>query len=248
MDLNVFMNHSAPAVDALPIWATLDSFFKAFDRREIGTIRIYSHSQPFFLDNREIIKRLGDVLGDFEFRRTRGLADGYVRSVADSSAAFLFQVEHDWSFVREGISHNLRQIEAGMRAQHAVHLRFNAHPNVVLPNYGLVFIDGSDPPMCRTDGFSNNPHILDREAAARLYVPFIDTRAMLSYGIEDILTDRYHEGWVYGGLGHPPTIAHRDGALAYKEVHGMARNRLRALRYANDVLTRWGMVRYGRLH
>jgi hypothetical protein len=248
MDLHVFMNHATPTVEALPIWRTLHSFFAAFGRSSVQAIRVYSHSYTFFLDNREIIRELEKQHEAFEFYTTRGLADGYAQSIRHSSAEFVFQLEHDWLFQRDAIRHSLVEITSAMRSDQLPNLRFNQFTNATNGGQTVSPMTDTSLPTCRSSIFSNNPHILNRAMAEKMYLPLINPRSARSSGIEEVLTRRFGEAWLYGPLNHPATIAHSDGARPYLETRGVLRNRLRLKRYTQDLMDAVGISRYGRLH
>jgi hypothetical protein len=242
------MNHATLTVDELPIWGTLESFLATFGRASTGAVRVYSHSYTFFLDNLEIKRRLEDDIGAVEFYETRGLADGYSRSIRDSSAEFVFQLEHDWRFVAGTVQHSLSEITAAMREGALPHLRFHQFANTATAAWTMNEQTGLSVPICKTNAFSNNPHILNRAMAEKMYLPLINPRSARSSGIEEVLTRRFGDAWLYGPLNHPATIAHSDGARPYLETRGVLRNRLRLKRYTQDLMDALRISRYGRLH
>jgi len=251
IDINIFMNHCAPSVEGLPVFATVKGCLEYFSRDHFGAIRFFCDSEPFDLENNEIISRLSEKIEvDFEFYRTSGLGDGYVRSITVSTAEYLLQLEHDWAFVPGGVTHSLAAITAAMECAQIPYLRFNQRANLDAHDETLSEFNSTAIPMCATTMFSNNPHILNRRLAAELYLPYISTERGRSAGIEENLTSRYRAGWIYGPLGHPATIHHTDGknaTRAWRRASQVNRAVLGLKKYRRRIARRLGLIQYGRL-
>jgi hypothetical protein len=149
---------------------------------------------------------------EVEAIRTRGLADGYLKSLDLSEGTFACQLEHDFVFRPRAIRHDLAALAEGMARGRIVHLRFNKRWNRA-QGYDAFMTEQDVPglPCCRVPGRSNNPHLLDLDHARRRVAPFIDRAAEKAGGIEGRVELYAGGGHVYGGLGHPATAGHLDG-------------------------------------
>lgn len=205
--LNIFTNahETAPAVSM--VQKTYKSFCDTF-----GHVKpiIWVDPHPNVKHARKYIQNLRNQFSDV--RETKSLSDGYVRSIRECETDYLFQLEGDWVFNRENITHGLDEIFAQMADMQIYHFRFNKRENKI-----AVWdkrMDAVESPVyyCESNNLSNNPHIIDRN----LYIKngLISHIKILpgSKGIEELLNA--HGGLysaVYGPAGHPATITHLDG-------------------------------------
>ena len=252
LDLNIFTNFTANRVEELPIFETLRSFAVAFGLNDFPNIRVFCHAAPLHVPFEALhAALLAAVPGrTIELYSTRGLADGYVRSIEVSSADILFQLEHDFGFDAGAIGHRISDIARAMRGAKVPYLRFNLRPNQDNALDRLTPVDMAGIACCRTVIFSNHPHLVDRAYAREHYVPHINRTRGGSRGIEAELTAAHHSGWIYGPLGHPPVISHIDGRAFTKQWRReRLSNRLIefASRNAKIVRDKLGLGRYGRI-
>lgn len=213
IELSIFTNCINTAPSIAIIKKTYESFVETF-----GEIpyKIYLDPHPNEAAYPEYKKNLEKYFKGAVIIPTTGLSDGYKKSIRESGADYLFQLEHDWSFVTPLIGHSLQEIMETMTAEGIYHFRFSKHENRLHPDLlkwqtimtakecrrtGIRY--------CETDNLSNNPHIIDR----RKYLGFLDrilTRTG-ARGIEENLTKKGLVGCQYGGLNYPPTIKHLQG-------------------------------------
>jgi len=252
LDLNVFTNFCANTVERLPVCDTLRSFGAAFGFEPFANIRVFCHAAPLrvpFDALHEALRRT--VPGrTIELHSTRGLADGYVRSLELSDADVVFQLEHDYRFDATRIAHGVRDIAQAMRAAGVPYLRFNVGPNCDDAFDRITPVDMAGIPVCRTVIFSNRPHLLDRNYALQHYVPRINRAGRASLGIEKELTAAFRIGWIYGPPAHPPVITHTDASNALRQWRRQRLSRRlleRLARNAKIVRDRLGLGRYGRI-
>jgi hypothetical protein len=253
LDLNVFTNFTANRVERLPIFATLHSFEAAFGFGDFSAIRVFCHAAPLRVPFEALHAALRAAIPgrSIELYSTRGLADGYVRSVALSAADVLFQLEHDYRFDAASVRHGIAAIARAMQDAAVPYLRFNIGANQDNALDRLTPFDMAGIPCCRTVIFSNHPHLVDRAYAREHYVAHIDRRRGGSRGIEAELTAAHRAGWIYGPLRHPPVIAHIDGRADTRQWRGERLSyRLAefAARNAKIVRERFGLGRYGRIY
>ena len=219
VDLNLFTNAVANRVEQLPLFETIRSFSEVFDPGSFQNIRVFCHAAPLSIKFEDLYARLRDGMPGrkIELYSTRGLADGYVRSLHASDAAFVFQLEHDYCFDAGHVKHSVSAICQAMRNTAIPYLRFNIRPNFDNELDRISEFRMNDILCCNTVIFSNHPHFLDRAYALKHYVPVIDPLAGGSRGIEDRLTGRFRLGWIYGPYGHLAVIRHIDGRERLKK-------------------------------
>ncbi|MFT4792438.1 MAG: hypothetical protein ACJAVR_004225 [Paracoccaceae bacterium] len=149
---------------------------------------------------------------DIEVIATRGLADGFVRSVQTAQSAYAIQLEHDFVFLPEHIAHDLPTLTLGMAAMGQSYLKFNKRWNRALGyDYFMDGVPDAPFPCRRISGRSNNPQIIDTDFYARRVLPIIPADARKADGLEGLIDLHVGGGLVYGDLGHPATVAHLDG-------------------------------------
>jgi hypothetical protein len=210
IELNIFTNCIPTSPNIEIIKETYDSFVKTF-----GNIQTTIYLDPHPLEaNFEPYRANLEQYFKCKIIKTNSLSDGYIKSIKNSKADYLFQLEHDWSFNSDLIKHSLNEITEVMAKRDIYHFRFSKHHNTLKPElmkWQTVMnereCDGLK--YCETDNVSNNPHIIDRKK----YLEFLDRIELStgSKGIEEKLTKKGLIGCQYGGLDYPPTIKHLQG-------------------------------------
>jgi hypothetical protein len=222
--LNVFTNLSDVDIGKIPIKATLDSFEKTFSLHNLHAVNFFIHPRPFrkaLPEYKKYIEELKKHLPRPAVHLTHGLANGYVKSIIICETDYCFQLEHDWQFLKENISHSDIEILGAMRSGGIHHLRFNRGRNVESAfDHELTEETAGGLPLCRTPGCSNNPHFLDRKAYLEKYLHLIDVSASGSGGIEQLLHGAPH-CCIYGPPGHPPAIEHIDGRVRLRKLRSL---------------------------
>lgn len=209
IELNIFTNSIRTAPSTAIIGKTHQSFLDTFG---LIPTKIYFDPKPNRAAADDYILNLRKQFG-IEPIITTSLSDGFIRSINESKADYLFQLEHDWIF--QNVNHSLPQILEAMAAAGIYHFRFSKHPNTLKPELEkwqtiMVEKESAGIKYCETDNLSNNPHIIDR----KYYLDnFMDRIAVLpgSRGIEGNLTKKGLIGCQYGPLDYPPTIKHLQG-------------------------------------
>jgi hypothetical protein len=253
LDLNVFTNFSANTIEQLPIFGTLQSFGTAFGFESFSNIRVFCHSAPLSVPFDAFHAALLRTIPGraVELYSTRGLVDGYVRSLQLSKAEVLYQLEHDYQFDASRINHRVSDIARAMRAANVPYLRFNIGPNENNELDRITAFDMAGVPVCKTVIFSNRPHLLDRAYALQHYVPKMNLSGRGYRGIEKELTHAFRAGWIYGPVGHLAVIRHTDGHAALREWRRQRLSR-RLLEFvsrnAKTVRELFGLGRYGRIY
>lgn len=253
LDLNVFTNFTANRIEDLPIFDTLASFQQAFGFDAFSNIRVFCHAAPLSVPFDAFHKALLAALPGrtVELHSTRCLADGYVSSIRISDADVLYQLEHDYRFDAGLVKHGVAEIADAMLASGVHCMRFNILDNVTFGLDRVSAFDMAGIPVCRTVIFSNRPHLIDRRFAVANYVPRIDVTRGGSRGIEDELTQAFHEGWIYGPPDYPRVIEHIDGRTATKLWRRQRLSR-RLLEFVSRnykiFRDRYGLGRYGRIY
>lgn len=204
IELNIFTNCTASAPDTEIIERTFKSFCNTFGKIYTRCFVDRNPNVTCFGDYRKRLENLFDEVID-----SKCLSDGYIKSIYESEADYLFQLEHDWIFL-DNINHSLDGILNFMSDKNIYHLRFNKRENTVKAwdkyleekNY-----KGFD--YCITPQLSNNPHIIDR-------VQYLEIGQRIeikpgSKGIEEKLSWKDLRGVIYGPLNYPATIKHLDG-------------------------------------
>lgn len=210
IQLNIFTNciPTAPSIDIF--MKTFQSFAFTFD---LIPMKIYIDSHPkieAFDEYKNNLKKFFNC----EIIETTSLSDGYIKSIKESKADYLFQLEHDWTFNTELIKHSLAEIISVMAQQGIYHFRFSKHPNTLTDGLmkwqtKMIEKECNGLKYCETDNLSNNPHIINRKK----YLSFLDRIKLKdgSSGIEKELTKKDLIGCQYGGLDYPATIKHLQG-------------------------------------
>ncbi|MXN67124.1 hypothetical protein GR183_19620 [Stappia sp. GBMRC 2046] len=147
-----------------------------------------------------------------EVVKTSGLASGFIKSIEMSKAPYAIQLEHDFVFVKRRIDHSIDEILSGMERLGINYLKFNKRANRVR-GYDHFMIPAGDErlPVCRINGRSNNPQVIEIDYYRRMVAPLLDPARKGASGIEGWICRQIGGGYVYGELGHPATTAHLDG-------------------------------------
>lgn len=207
ISLNLFTNStlSAPKTDI--IRRTYDSFCETFGREY--PVTVYCDSHPNFKMFKFYFEELQKLFP--KVYKTSSLSDGYIKSINNSDAEFLFQLEGDWIFNKHLIRHSLEHICKTMASHGLYHIRFNKRQNIVSGwDIGLKEIIAPGLIYCETSVLSNNPHIIHRETYIKKCLPLIQIKPG-SKGIEENLTHVGLTGGIYGGLNYPACVKHIDG-------------------------------------
>ena len=207
ISLNIFTNCtlSAPRTDI--IRKTYDSFCDTFGNEY--PVTVYCDSHPNFKAFKyyfEALQKLFPVV-----YKTTSLSDGYVKSINNSDADYLFQLEGDWIFFKENINCSLEDICEIMEKFDLYHFRFNKRQNIISGwDIGLNEKNYKNIYWCETSVLSNNPHLLKIDTYKKLALDKIEIKPG-SKGIEENLTHVGLVGAIYGGLNYPATVKHQDG-------------------------------------
>jgi hypothetical protein len=210
MELNIFTNCSifAPSVEILK--ETYISFCQTFDPEQKIPVTVYCDKNPKHFVLSAYIKNLEKLFDNIEI--TNSLSEGYIKSIASGTSEYLFQIEHDWVFNNEYITHYLEEIIDFMRISKTYHFRFNKRSNKV-SGWDKIMkpgkINGFN--FCQSNNLSNNPHIIDREFYQKKLFKLIKVSPG-SKGIEERLNMAgKYKSILYGPEGHPATVTHIDG-------------------------------------
>lgn len=205
-ELHIFTNSTINSPSTELIAHTYNSFLKTFNLD--CPVTVWYDPKP----NKEKAdlyhKNLTKIFTNINI--TKSLSDGYISAVKNSSADFLFMLEHDWQFL-DNINDGLQDICSIMFENKLCHLRFNKRANESINvDKNLVEIKERIS-YCITPALSNNPHIVNRSLYIDQALPYVKLKSGAK-GIEHKLfkvKDLY--GAIYGPLKYPPTIKHLDG-------------------------------------
>jgi len=216
-----FSNCTNDCIEKPTIYETLYSLGVAFkDAWQSKTLRVYVDPNP----NKGKYKEYTDLLTErgFFVEKTKGLADGYLRAVHqayEDGAEFVFMVEHDWQFQPDNIEHTLADITFRMKKDNIPVMLFNKHVNDDKLN-GTKWQGYFEPVpkkfYCKTDRFSNNPHIINVEMFKKMYMDMVDWTVPGAGHIEQSLQKKVDIA-VYGMYGNEPAIKHLDGRKGGKK-------------------------------
>ena len=207
IELNIFTNStlSAPRTDIIE--RTYQSFIDTFGADY--PVTVYCDSHPNFKAFKyyfEALQKLFPVVC-----KTTSLSDGYVKSVNNTNADYLFQLEGDWVFNKQMIKHSIEDICRAMELSDIYHLRFNKRANIISGwDIGLNEISIHGFTYCTTSCLSNTPHIIDVKKYREKCLPLIQVKSG-SKGIEENLTHVGLVGAIYGGRDYPACVKHIDG-------------------------------------
>ena len=221
IDLNIFTNCTEyNSKDSKLVETTLNSLYSKFDRDFFKCVKIYIDPYPHGENIDTYTQALQQLVPEAEITTTSGLADGYHQSIKNATSDYLFQLEHDWIFL-DTIEHTIGQLINCMIVGDMKFLRFNKRPNHPSgTSWDRLFtpenVAGVD--FCGVTRASNNPHIIDAKYFDKHHTdpdPYEPTRQAIepkcseARGVEDKLLNV--PGYVYGPIGHAPTIQHIDG-------------------------------------
>ena len=217
VNLNVFTNVASETASHCLVPEAVTSFFSCFSRPLINfdvVIRIYIDPKPYRQNFDAWVGIIRERLAGlhFEIVATDGLISGFWKSVEMSEGQHAIQLEHDFIFLKDRIPHGLDELINEMKARDINFIRFNKRRNVRV-GYDL-FLEGDDRgsiPLCRINGRSNNPQIIEVAYYRRL-LGLVDTvPGMLELGLEGGLCRYAGGGYVYGAPGWPKSVQHLDG-------------------------------------
>jgi hypothetical protein len=205
VELNIFTNTHESSPGIRIVKNTYDSFVCTFG--ELPTT-IYCDIHPNIDRSKEYIKNLEKVFDRVIV--TTSLSDGYLKSIENSKADYLFQLENDWIF-NDNIEHTLNEITDIMDALKIYHFRFNKRSNVI-SGWDSLMVESQymDFKFCSCNNLSNNPHIISRKRYDNDIKNYIQNKPG-SKGIEECLNKYGLATVIYGGFGHSATIFHLDG-------------------------------------
>lgn len=210
IELNIFTNCTSSSPDTAIIKQTYESFIDTFG--EIKTT-IYCDTHPNISAKTEYLHNLTKLYKG-ELYITESLSDGYTKSIRNSTADYIFQLEGDWLFIPENITHSLDQITNFMSATGCYHFRFNKRSNIIAGwDRRMDESEFMGIKYCSCNNISNNPHIIDRKKYLADFMNIIKV-VPGSKGIEEQLNKHDLTTCVYGGIGHDATIIHLDGKHA----------------------------------
>ncbi|MCA3633179.1 MAG: hypothetical protein INF16_10355 [Methylobacterium sp.] len=217
INLNVFSNVASKDARDCLVPEAIRSYFECFDgaRGAAETItRVFCDPKPH-RENFELWKqaiRDGTPGIPLEIVETGGLIDSFARSLEISECDHAVQLEHDFVFIRSRIPHGLPEIVREMAEGGFNFMRFNKRQNI-RQGYDM-FLDempGTEVPMCRVNGRSNNPQVIDVDFYRREVLPILRGPHGMAIGLEGGLCRLFGGGQVYGPLGWPKTVQHLDG-------------------------------------
>jgi hypothetical protein len=215
-NLNVFTNVASRDPGDCLAQHAVRSFFETFGNasrlRIVTRIFIDPNPNPDLFEPWVSVMRKGLEGIPFELVRTRGMIDGFTRSLVLCEGDYAMQLEHDFVFVKSRISHSLDRIVDEMRERRINYLRFNKRSNRPAV-YDLDMVPAGDRtfPLCRISGRSNNPHIIDLAYYREVVHPLLDGPNGSSIGLEGGLCRHVGGGYMYGPYGHRRTVGHLDG-------------------------------------
>lgn len=201
---------------------TIESFNNTFDISNIDKIIVFIDSNPETQNFHTYQSQIEKYLQKWKDKNpqiisTFGLSDGYLKSLSLIDTKFIFQLEHDWKFVKENIHHDLSEILSMMGRNKLHYLRFNKRPNVsYFWDKYITEINSDDIKICETPNMSNNPHIIDKDIYLKNEYDKIIKFKPGSHGIEEEFNLSKKVGYLYGEESHPATIIHIDGKKEFK--------------------------------
>lgn len=217
-NLNVFTNVASPDPAHCLAQHAVRSFHEVFaagtHRRIVTRIFIDANPHRQTLDawKETIRKALPDV--PFEFIATDGLIDGFARSLEICEGEYAMQLEHDFVFMKNRITHTLDEMLDWMGAHEVNYLRFNKRTNKpAVYDLALEPRGDADFPVCRVSGRSNNPHIIDMRYYREMVLPHLRRPDGSTCGLEGGMCRIVGGGYIYGSLGLPRTVDHLDGRM-----------------------------------
>ena len=217
VNLNVFTNVASRTASHCLVPEAVKSFFTCFSHPKIDfeiVARVFIDPKP----HRDIFDAWVNTIREglpglkFEIVQTDGLISGFWKSIEMSEGRKAVQLEHDFVFLKQRIPHDLATLIAEMDAREINFIRFNKRRNVQV-GYDL-FLEGDGDghiPLCRINGRSNNPQIIDVAYYRQLLQQAEAVPLMREMGLEGGLCRYAGGGYVYGEPGWPKTVQHLDG-------------------------------------
>jgi hypothetical protein len=214
IELHIFTNSTVNSPSVEIINKTYKSFCNKFG---ILSPTVWCDTTPNVLAADEYIKNLREVFSTVSV--TSSLSDGYVKAINQSTASYLFMLEHDWEFL-DTITHSLNEIVCEMEHWKHWYMQFHQHNNnEIIGREGLrerarlEVLPYVSVPHCSTTHVSNNPHVIHRQRYIDTALKHIKIREG-SEGIEwELIKTRKLTGTIYGSLGHQKTIRHLNGKI-----------------------------------
>lgn len=209
IELNIFTNCTRSAPDVSHIMRTYESFCFTFDNCRQIPVTIYLDKNPNLLAFPEYKENLSRYFENIIV--TCSLSEGYVHSINNSEADYLFQLEHDWTF-NNNIPHSLCEIINNIDELGIYHFRFNKRQNIIAVwDKEMTESSFGDFKYCISNNLSNNPHIINRKK----YIDELCNHIKIkpgSKGIEEELNNQgIYKSMLYGPAGYPATVSHTDG-------------------------------------
>jgi len=222
--LNIFTNIVHRDLRKIPVFETINSIDKTFSIKNFSSVSIYIHPYPVTEKTDEYKLALTTFMSKWgvvpDISLTESLWDGYVRSIRDTTEPHALQMEHDWHFYRQRITHSATEIVEAMRKNSLPYLRFNKRENGIVT--GMITHvqeysrDGFS--YCKDNVMSNNPHFIDISYYRDIVLPvLLKSKGEGSLGIERELTSELANGASYGPMGHPKTITHLNGKKIFQK-------------------------------
>lgn len=199
---------------------TLESLNATFSVDFSSTILfVDTKSNPSVADS--YISRLKDldINGGFDsIEETDGLCDGYLKIGDKVETPYLLFLEHDWEFIPNNINHSLAEILSWFEDNSQInYLRFNKRRNVPA-GWDTNLAPHDNLPLVKTPAYSNNPNIVSMNFYDRV-AQYIDCEgASKASGVEREVPDHLCQGnYIYGEMGHKPTVSHLPGMNNYEK-------------------------------
>jgi hypothetical protein len=165
---------------------TIESFLMGFKVREVGSsiaLTAWMHCPDELIDSwdRDTISALkqnlwktldkyNTVFYDIELRCTGSMGDAYCTSAISSQEDFLLLLEHDWLFLPSRINHTLDDLMSAMAEDERIgSIRFGLIQQAVNEHCLEDVSVNEKMTLTRTSLYSNNPHIIKRVLAERIF-------------------------------------------------------------------------------
>jgi hypothetical protein len=215
--LNVFSNVASANAEHCLAPEAIRSYFACFDGARGArktTTRVFLDPKPFRANHAAWIEKIrrGTEGIDLEIIETNGLIDSFMKSVEMTETPYAVQLEHDFIFLRARIPHGLPEMVEDMERHRFNYIRFNKRRNI-RQGYDLFLepMEGTEVPLCRINGRSNNPQIINVGYYLAEVVPLLRRPDGDQIGLEGGLCRYMGGGQLYGPLGWPKTVQHLDG-------------------------------------
>lgn len=122
-----------------------------------------------------------------------GLKTNYINGLRLSKTPYIFFVEHDWVFL-EKIPLN-RFIEVMNNNNHINFIKLSKRDNMELGGWDSILEESPIHDLIKTSSWSNHPHVARKKKWIDEWLNIIDpsVKAIKSYGIEDVMYNKYQE-------------------------------------------------------